>query len=227
MKEKSSDRSGNRVTEADTQHRPKGQYGKLGPRSGAEIEETLRLDDPEGRAAALPRSPENSSPGRVWPARDKHVAQQQQQQASAGYVQAAVPRAAVAKAPASTTAQAANANAAHEPVVGWLVVIDGPGRGNSREIRPGQNMIGSDVQQRISLDFGDPELAVVKHACIVFDPKSKRFFLQNGDSVKLTYLNDDVLLSPVQLSGGETFVLGNTKLKFVPLCGADFSWSEK
>ena len=114
----------------------------------------------------------------------------------------------------------------NDPVVGWLVVIEGPGKGRSLEIGIGANSIGRDARQKIPLNFGDETVHRTKHATIVFDPKSRQFFLQAGsDSRNLTYIEDALVLAPVQLHGGEVLVIGQTRLVFVAFCGPDFSWS--
>ena len=113
----------------------------------------------------------------------------------------------------------------HDPVVGWLVVIAGPGRGRSLEIGAGINSIGRAAGHKLALNFGDMLISREKHALLVYDPRSHRFFLNNGEVRNLTYVNDDVVLAPVELMGGETIAVGNTQLRFVRLCDADFNWS--
>jgi hypothetical protein len=112
-----------------------------------------------------------------------------------------------------------------DPVVGWLVVVQGPGKGQSLEIGIGANSIGRAPSQQVSLNFGDQEISRERHAVIVYDPLSKRFFLQSGEVRNLTYANGEVVLGHAELSGGETIVLGKTHLRFVPFCGPNFSWS--
>jgi hypothetical protein len=113
-----------------------------------------------------------------------------------------------------------------DPVVGWLVVIEGPGKGRSLEIGIGSNSIGRDPKQKIALNFGDETIHREKHAMLVFDPKSRHFFLQAGsDSRNLTYIEETLVLSPVELTGGEVLLIGQTKLVFVAFCGPSFSWS--
>jgi hypothetical protein len=117
-------------------------------------------------------------------------------------------------------------DAAYDPVVGWLVIVEGPGKGRSLELGMGANAIGRNATQRIALDFGDHEIHREKHALLIFDPRSKRFFLQgSADARNLTYVGDDLVLVPVELKGGETIIVGRTHLRFIPLCGPDFSWS--
>lgn len=124
------------------------------------------------------------------------------------------------------TSRAAEAQkASGDPVVGWLVIIEGPGKGRSFELGYGANSIGRDRGQKVVLDFGDAHISREKHAMLVHDPKSMHFFLQPGESRNLTYLADVVALNPVQLTGREVITVGGTKLMFVPFCGPDFGWS--
>ena len=111
-----------------------------------------------------------------------------------------------------------------DPVVGWLVVVEGNGKGNSLVIGYGVNGIGRDRDERISLPFGDEQISRKGHAYLTYDGKNKKFFLQHGQGVNLTYLNDQAVLQVVELSGREIIGIGDTKLAFVPFCGEKFSW---
>ncbi len=111
-----------------------------------------------------------------------------------------------------------------EPVVGWLVVVDGPGRGQSLPLGFGMNSIGRAKEARISLDFGDEEISRQDHASVVYDPKGNKFYLQHGGGINLTYIGQTPVLQPVEIRGRETISIGNTKLIFVPFCGPDFIW---
>lgn len=113
----------------------------------------------------------------------------------------------------------------HDPVVGWLVVIDGPGRGRSLEIGAGTNSIGRAAGQKLCLNFGDMQVSREKHALLTYDPRSQRFFLNNGEVRNLTYVENEVVLAPVELNGGETITVGDTQLRFVRFCDSAFSWS--
>lgn len=111
-----------------------------------------------------------------------------------------------------------------ELVVGWLVVVDGPGRGQSRAIGFGVNGIGRAENERISLNFGDSEITRERHALLTYDHKGRRFFIQHGGGANLTYVGDEPVLQPMELKGRELIGLGQTKLCFVPFCGTDFGW---
>ena len=113
-----------------------------------------------------------------------------------------------------------------DPIVGWLVVVAGPGQGHALRLGHGMNSIGRAESQRCRLDFGDAEISRNSHATLTYDPRGRKFYLMHGGGQNLTYLGDTPVLQPTLLAGGELISLGKTTLKFVPLCGQDFDWSE-
>ena len=128
---------------------------------------------------------------------------------------------------ADTTMQpAAGRQQMEGPAVGWLVIIEGPGRGRSREIGYGMNTIGRDASQRISLDFGDSGISREKAAAIAYVPNQRKFYLTPGEGINIVYRNDEPVLAPSELRGGDAIKVGETTLRFVPLCGADFAWED-
>jgi len=114
----------------------------------------------------------------------------------------------------------------HDPVVGWMAVISGPGAGDYVRLGYGMNSIGRAEDQRCRLDFGDEKISRQNHASITYDPRGRKFYLQHGGGQNLTYLGEVPVLQPTELKGGEFLVIGNTVLRFVPLCGADFDYQE-
>ena len=117
----------------------------------------------------------------------------------------------------------------HDPVVGWVVVIDGPGKGISLPLGNGNNNLGRGNNQRVMLDFGDANLSRDNHTTITYDPRGRQFSLHSGgNSTNLTYLETagtiTPVLAPVVLTNGQQIRLGNTTLKFIALCGDDFGW---
>ncbi len=114
-----------------------------------------------------------------------------------------------------------------KPVVGWLVVIAGPGQGKALDLGDGHNDIGRSVEARVSLNFGDEGISRKSHAILTYDPRSHKFTIRQGDSANMTYIDDAALLDSKELSGGETIELGQTTLKFVALCGPDFDWADQ
>ncbi len=114
-----------------------------------------------------------------------------------------------------------------DPVVGWIVIVEGPGQGASLTLGYGMNSIGRAPSERICLDFGDSQVSRTNHAAVTYDPRGKKYFVAHGGGKNLTYLGDEPVLMPVELKGGEEIMIGDTKLRFVPFCGADFDWRDK
>ncbi len=118
-----------------------------------------------------------------------------------------------------------------DPVVGWLVIVRGNGRGSAVRLGYGMNTIGRDPSQRVSLNFGDEGISRLNHARLVYDPRARKFSIAPGDGVNLTYVSlkpghSDALLAPTELMAGCSLLMGDTELKFVPLCGPEFDWQD-
>ena len=129
------------------------------------------------------------------------------------------------KASASSEESAGSSDSvADELVVGWLVVVEGPGKGTSHPLGYGVNSIGRGAEERVSLNYGDNEISREKHASITFDHKNTRFYLQHGGGTNVIYIGDDPVLQPVELTGREVIGIGDTKVCFVPFCDKSFSW---
>jgi hypothetical protein len=111
-----------------------------------------------------------------------------------------------------------------EPVVGWLVIVDGPGKGNFVKLGFGMNSIGRSLESRVSIDFGDDQISRENHALLTYDTKNKKFYIQHGGGANLTYLGNAPVLQPFELKGNEVISIGKTKLFFVALCGDHFNW---
>ena len=113
-----------------------------------------------------------------------------------------------------------------DPVAGWLVIVAGNGSGNFVKIGHGQNSIGRGPDSRAQLDYGDNHISRSRHAVITYDALGRMFYVQQGDGKNLTYLDDKPVLAPTVLENGSEITMGQTRLRFVALCGPDFSWPE-
>ena len=120
----------------------------------------------------------------------------------------------------------AETDAMSDPPAGWLVIVDGPGKGHAVELGYGLNWIGRDRTERVTLDYGDAAISRYRHVAVVYDASSRKFHIQHGGGVNLSYVNDQPVLAPVDLKPFAHIRIGNTTLRFVPLCGPDFSWEE-
>lgn len=121
----------------------------------------------------------------------------------------------------------ANIDKSIDPVVGWLVVTHGPGKGQAVQIGAGNNSIGRDPSERIALPFGDMQISAKSHASLIYDPSSRSFFISHQSGTNLTRLNGKLVANLVPMSAGDTIDLGDkTRLRFMPFCGSDFDWSD-
>ena len=109
--------------------------------------------------------------------------------------------------------------------VGWVVVVKGPGRGESFTLQTGMAQIGRGDDQAIQLDFGDNAISRSNHAAIVYDPESHQVFLGHGGKSNIVRLNDKPVISNEVLKNGDLIRLGETTLRFVALCDAEFNWA--
>ncbi|MBO9398198.1 FHA domain-containing protein [Shimia sp. R9_2] len=125
--------------------------------------------------------------------------------------------------PMTQSREAAPAVQAQFPV-GWLVVVDGPGRGASFALFDGLTQIGRGEGQTVRLDFGDNTISRENHAAIAFDGEQRRFFFGHGGKANLVRLNGRPVLSTEDLATNSVIRIGETTLRFVALCGEEFSW---
>ena len=116
--------------------------------------------------------------------------------------------------------------AMEDPPAGWLVIVNGPGKGNVVPLGYGVNPIGRDATERVPLDYGDALISRSRHIVVTYDPRGRKFYLQHGSGSNLSYLNDQPVLAPVELEPHAHLRLGDTTLRFVPLCGPDFCWDD-
>ncbi|MCL4764607.1 MAG: FHA domain-containing protein [Hyphomicrobiaceae bacterium] len=114
-----------------------------------------------------------------------------------------------------------------DPVVGWLVVVGGPGLGSYRAIHEGNNTIGRSPGQRLPIDFGDEAISAEEQAYIRYDSADRSFlFVPNLAKTNVVSVNDKRPTAAVPLAAMDVITMGRTQLVFVPFCGPEFDWSE-
>jgi len=111
------------------------------------------------------------------------------------------------------------------PVVGWLVCIEGKNRGRDYRIRAENNFIGRSQKMQICIE-NDDTVSREKHAVISYNPRKNSFKLSPGESSSLVYLNDEDIDSAADLKAYDQIQLGETRLVFVPFCGDRFQWDK-
>lgn len=113
-----------------------------------------------------------------------------------------------------------------DPVVGWLVVVGGPGIGNYRPIFEGNNALGRSAQNRIPIDFGDEAISSDEQAYIRYDSSDRSFlFVPNLAKTNVVSVNNLKPTGAVALNHMDVIVMGRTQLVFIPFCGSEFDWS--
>jgi len=114
-----------------------------------------------------------------------------------------------------------------DPVVGWLVIVGGPGIGSYRPIFEGNNTLGRNSNQRIPLDFGDDSISSEEQAYIRYDSSARSFlFVPNLAKTNVVSINDKRPTGAVELNQMDVITVGRTQVVFVPFCGAEFDWAE-
>ena len=110
-----------------------------------------------------------------------------------------------------------------EPVVGWLVCVEGNHMGEDFRLKSGRNFIGRSASMDVSIS-GDNTVSRDKHAIVVYDPQTHQFLAQPGEARELCYLNGQLVLSTVEIKRNDLLTVGATKLMFFPCCTDEFHW---
>ncbi len=116
---------------------------------------------------------------------------------------------------------------AQDPVVGFLVIVGGPGLGAHRPVFEGNNTVGRSASNRIALDFGDEAISHEEQAYIRYDSADRSFlFVPNLAKTNVVSVNDKRPAGAVPLKAMDVITLGRTQVAFLPFCGTEFDWSE-
>jgi hypothetical protein len=113
-----------------------------------------------------------------------------------------------------------------DPVVGWLVCMSGKDKGRDFRIHSDNNYIGRSDKMDICIR-GDDTVSRDNHAVISYDPREKIFYFTPGDGRSIVRLNEKGVFSTTELKKHDLLEVGKTILKFIPLCGEDFDWTDK
>ena len=112
-----------------------------------------------------------------------------------------------------------------EPVVGWLVCIEGPARGTDYRLHAGYNYIGresGDVRIR-----GDQQISRQNHAMVAYDSGEHLYFVGPSAGRNLIKVNGHAVLQAIEIKNYDIISIGTTKLIFVGLCGERFNWEKR
>jgi hypothetical protein len=112
-----------------------------------------------------------------------------------------------------------------EPVVGWLVCLEGPDRGKDYRLHNEKNYIGRAPDNDVIIE-SDNTVSRERHGLVIFDPKKHTFWALPGDAAGLVYLNGEIVNSPTEMKGDDVMELGKTKLVLIAFCGGKYHWEE-
>lgn len=112
-----------------------------------------------------------------------------------------------------------------DPVVGWLVCIGGPNRGEAYRLHSGTNFIGRSEKMDVCVRQ-DLQISNANAASLSYDDRTRVFFLERGDGRNQIYVNGVVVRQYVDLVIYDRIVIGASEFIFVPLCGENFSWKD-
>lgn len=112
-----------------------------------------------------------------------------------------------------------------EPVVGWLVCIEGKEKGKDYKIYARNNTIGRSEKMDICIK-GDETISRENHARLAYDNKHNNYHLIPAESTNNIYVNDDPIYIPVKINAYDLIEFGDSQFIFVPLCNEKFSWKD-
>jgi len=108
---------------------------------------------------------------------------------------------------------------------GWLVCVKGAHCGQVFPLDTEKNKMGRNPKFDISL-MKEMTVTEEAQAVVIYEPKHRVFYLQNGTSDGLVYLNEELLFSHDRLKAYDKIQIGNAEFIFIPLCGEQFTWDD-
>ncbi len=110
-----------------------------------------------------------------------------------------------------------------DPVVGWLVCVEGKEKGRDYRIHTDNNYIGRSDKMDICVR-GDDTISRENHAVISYDARDRIYYFSPGEGRSIVRCNGKAIFSTIELKDYDTIEIGNTKLLFSALCGESFNW---
>lgn len=110
-----------------------------------------------------------------------------------------------------------------DPVVGWLVCIEGIEKGKDYRIVSERNFIGRGEDMNICIQ-GDLTISRKNHCSISYNPKSRTFVISPGEATGLVYVNNEAVYESRRLESFDYIEIGESRFVFMALCGSNFDW---
>lgn len=110
-----------------------------------------------------------------------------------------------------------------DPVVGWLVCIEGKEKGRDYRIHADNNFIGRSDAMDICIR-GDETVSRENHAIVSYDTVDNTYYFSPGEGRAIIRLNNQALFQTAVLNAYDKITIGKSTFLFLPLCGKEFSW---
>lgn len=108
------------------------------------------------------------------------------------------------------------------PIVGWLVCMNGGEWGRDFRMFAGKNKIGRALNMDIVL-ADDLAVARENHCYLIFEPRKVTYLLQKGVGDRVL-VNGEPLEEVTVLHGEESIEIGNSTFIFIPFCKEGRMW---
>ena len=72
----------------------------------------------------------------------------------------------------------------------------------------------------------DPAISRERHAVLIYDCKSNKFFLSPGSGT-ITMINHEMLVKAKELKSRDRITLGESEFTFVPFCTEGETWEKE
>lgn len=108
-----------------------------------------------------------------------------------------------------------------DPVVGWLVVVEGDCRGRDFRLVSGINSVGRGIKQAVSVET-DQRMSR-EHCSLYYYHEINEFYIEDHSSHG-TFLNKKPVIQRTQIQNGDQIKAGHTTFLLRTLCDDTFVW---
>jgi len=114
-----------------------------------------------------------------------------------------------------------------EPVVGWLVAIEGSEKGRDFRLKPGRNMIGRTMNCEVCIE--DDDLMSKEHAIVYYYGEINNFYIEDNRSKHGTFLlpGKNLVIERKPIKDGDKVKVGKTVFILKTLCNGEFKWEDE
>ena len=109
-----------------------------------------------------------------------------------------------------------------DPVVGWLVCMEGENMGRDYRIHSGRNFIGRDFSNDIAISY-DPTINRKDAGYIIYEPRKNMFMAVNGESACIT-VDGELASKPCIITEESEIYIGKYKFALAAFCKGDKRW---